>query len=81
MTTPRTQAELDAITHHVDRANSAADRASDYLNAAYDAGHTPTEEERAIGYYRAALAVAAAKVADTHTRLLELKLGIGDTAL
>lgn len=81
MTTPRTPAELAAITFHLDNANFAAIAASDYLKAAFDAGPTPTEEQQTIGYFRAALAVAAAKVADTHTRLLEVKLGIGDTAL
>lgn len=81
MTTPRTKAELDAITFHMDKANDSAIRASEYLTAAFDAGPTPSEEEQAIGYFRAVLAVAAAKVADTHTRLLELKLAVGDTAL
>lgn len=82
MTTPRTQRQTDSIEFHIREAQKAANMAAAYLADADSVGKGPVaEEERALGYYRATMALAAARVADTHARLLELKLSVGDPAL
>lgn len=72
-----------AIDHHIGEAHKAAQLASAYLSDAIgpkEEGMSP-EQWLEISYFRAAIATAASRVADTHARLLELKLEIGGAAL
>jgi hypothetical protein len=83
MNMPKSKRELDAIEHHISEAQKAAGIASSYLSDAMGPqpeGVTP-EQWRENTYLCAALATTATRVADSHTRLLELKLAIGDSAL
>jgi hypothetical protein len=75
--------EQAAIEHHIHEAHKAAQLASTYLAEAGSPreGEVTVEQWLAIRYFTATLATAAAQVADTHTRLLELKLAVGGPAL
>jgi hypothetical protein len=75
--------EQESIEHHVYEAHRAAQLASTLLAEANGVrtNEVTVEEWMAAGYFNAALATAAAQVADAHIRLLELKLAIGGPAL
>lgn len=83
MNMPKSKLEQAAIDHHSSEAHKAAQIASTYLSDAL--GPKPenvtAEEWREHTYSIAALATTATRVADTHTRLLELELAIGDSAM
>lgn len=82
MSAPKSKNEQDAINYHIGEAHKAAQVASAYLSDAVgptESGMTP-EQLQQLSYFRTTVVTAATRVADTHTRLLKLRLAIGDTA-
>lgn len=72
-----------AIDHHIQAAHSAASLASSMVSEAGSSRPDDVTPEMWLARQQLmiATAAAAAQTADAHTRLLELKLAIGDTAL